>query len=276
MTRSRVLDEGDAALVARLLADDPIGNCFVASRVDAGVLRPAGPGELWGYPADDPYALLHVGSNLVAVNADAEALDAFVADLGRWRTFVAIVGRSAVALTLWRLLAERWGGSYQRARVVRERQLLMARSSPSPLAPDPRVRRATPHDFDSYFDGAVAMYREELEEDPLATNPTGYRRYVNTLIDNGRAFAIVDGGRVVFKADLGAMSAQVAQVQGVWVAPQWRGRGVSAPAMAAVTNAIVAGGRTASLYVNDFNAPAIACYRRCGYDTVGELSSILF
>lgn len=273
--RSRVLDEADRTRVAALLARDPVANCFVASRLDAGVLG-TGPGELWGYPAHDPRSLLHVGANIVAVNADAEALDAFALDLGRWRRFVAIVGPAPVALGLWRRLTDRWGRPYADPRLVRERQYLMVRSTPSPAAPDPRVARASASDFESYLAGAVAMYREELDEDPLATNFVGYRRYVRSLIDARRAFAVVEDGEVVFKADLGAVSPQVAQVQGVWVAPRLRGRGLSVPAMAAVTNAIVAEGLVASLYVNDFNAAAVACYRSCGYAVVDEFASILY
>ncbi|NLE17348.1 MAG: DUF4081 domain-containing protein, partial [Propioniciclava sp.] len=254
--RSRVLDAGDRALVTRLLDADPVGNCFVASRVEAGVLDPSGVGELWGYPAHAPRSLLHVGANIVPVAADAEALDAFALDIGRWRSFVAIVGPVAQVFGLWDRLSAEWPHAYADARVVRERQLLMACTGPTAVDADPRLRPARAEDFDSYFAGAVHMYREELEEDPLTTNPVGYRRYVRSLIDDRRAFAIVEDGRVVFKADLGAMSRRVAQVQGVWVAPDLRGRGLSVPAMAGVTDAILAGGRIASLYVNDFNAPA--------------------
>ncbi|MFT3877656.1 MAG: GNAT family N-acetyltransferase [Propioniciclava sp.] len=276
MRRSRVLGERDDALVARLLDADPVQHCFVASRVEAGVLRTGTPGELWGYPAKAPTSLLHVGANLVTVNADDEALDAFAADIGRWRSFVAIVGPSAHALGLWRRLSERWPATYAGARLVRPRQLLMACATPSPAEPDPRVALATPAVYESYLRGAVAMYREELEEDPLNSNPAGYRHYVSTLIVGARAFAIVENDEVIFKADLGAMSAKVAQVQGVWVTPRLRGRGLSIPAMAAVTNAVVGQGRVASLYVNDFNTPAVACYQRCGYEVVGELASVLF
>ncbi len=128
----------------------------------------------------------------------------------------------------------------------------------------------------TYLAGAVAMYREELDEDPLVTNDVGYRRYVRSLIDTRRAFALREDDEVVFKADLGAVTATVAQVQGVWVAPRLRGRGLSVPAMAAVTNAIVEEGRIASLYVNDFNTPAVSCYRSCGYAVVDELASVLY
>ncbi len=272
---ARVLDEADRSWVTDLLGRDPVVNCFVASRVDAGVLG-AGPGELWGYPAHAPRSLLHVGANVVAVNPDDEALDAFTEDLGRRRGFVAIVGPAPVAVGLWQRLARRYGRPYAEPRLVRERQYLMTRATTSPVPADPRVRHAGSSDFDSYLAGAVAMYREELDEDPLQTNYAGYRRYVRSLIDSRRAYTITLGGEVVFKADLGAVSDTVAQVQGVWVTPRLRGQGMSVPAMAAVTNAIVADGLIASLYVNDFNAAAVASYRSCGYTIVDEMASILY
>src|SRR5665647_3486872 len=75
----------------------------------------------------------------------------------------------------------------------------------------------------------------------------------------GRTFVRIedgpDGPEVVFKADLGAVSSGVAQVQGVWVLPRLRGRRLSEPGMAAVVELTL--GRVAplvSLYVNSYNA----------------------
>ena len=92
----------------------------------------------------------------------------------------------------------------------------------------------------------------------------------------GRAFGIVENGEVIFKADVGAAGQGVSQVQGVWVDRRLRGRGLAAPAMAAVTNAIIGSGRVAALYVNDFNAPALATYRRCGYTERGVFTTVLY
>lgn len=276
MRRTRVLGERDHERVARIIADDPVMNCFVAARLEAGVLDRGGQGELWGYPAQDPYALLYLGVNMVPVNVDAAAREAFVADLGRWRNFVAIVGSAADTLALWHALCARWGESYSDVRVLRPRQLLMTRSAPCPLPIHPGLRPARMADFESYFAAAAAMYHEELEEDPLVTNPIGYRNYVRGLIEQQRAFAIVEDGEVIFKADLGAVTTAVAQVQGVWVRRDRRGEGLSVSGMAGVTNAITTGGRTASLYVNDFNTAAVACYRHCGYAEVGAMASILY
>jgi predicted GNAT family acetyltransferase len=82
---------------------------------------------------------------------------------------------------------------------------------------------------------------------------------------------------VIFKAELGAVAAGIAQVQGVYVDPRWRGRGIAAPGMAAVVELTQAGpARTVSLYVNDYNARALSAYERVGFRRVGTFATILF
>ena len=273
---ARLLGPSDADRVRELCSADPVRHCFVASRVDAGVLDPRQPGELWGHPAAAPRSLLHVGANCVPVATDAAARAAFVTRLGPHRPFVSIVGPQQEALALLDGLRHRWGAVYGRTRLVRERQPLMVLEGESPLAGDPRVQPLTLQHLDSYFAAAVAMYTEELGESPLVANPRGYRSYVRGLIESGRAFGIVEDDEVVFKADIGAVGGGVAQVQGVWLRPDQRGRGLAAPAMAAVSNRVTGRGLAASLYVNDFNGPAIATYLRCGYREVGAFASVLY
>ncbi|HVW44726.1 MAG TPA: GNAT family N-acetyltransferase, partial [Amycolatopsis sp.] len=100
---------------------------------------------------------------------------------------------------------------------------------------------------------------------------------VAELISSGRAFARFEGGEVVFKAEIGALSRSVGQIQGVWVNPERRSQGLGGAGTAAVVSHLVNGmGRTASLYVNSFNAPALAAYRRIGFRQVGRYATVLF
>jgi len=70
---------------------------------------------------------------------------------------------------------------------------------------------------------------------------------------------------------------QACQVQGVWVRPDCRGQGLAAPGMAAV---VVEAARSisplVSLYVNEYNHPARAAYRRVGFAETGRFMSVLF
>ena len=117
-------------------------------------------------------------------------------------------------------------------------------------------------------------------KDPMVVLKTEYSR-------GGRNAATVrmkmknllngSGAEVVFKADLGSVSSQLAQVHGVWVDPRWRGQGLAAPAMAAVVqSALRDNAPIVSLYVNDYNARAIAVYEKVGFERVGTFATILF
>lgn len=273
---ARTLTLNDLPAVRRLLAADPVANVFFSSRIDAGVLHPGLPGTVLGWPATEPRALLHIGANLVPLAADLAAVPAFVEAVGRRRTCQSIVGNATLALTLWRALGDRWGRQYSQVRDVRASQPLLATSDSPQVAADPRVRPITMTDFDSYFAASVAMYTEEVGVVPNSGADSSYRGYCRWLVEQGRAFGIVVGGRVVFKSDVGAASGEVAQIQGVWLAPELRGQGLSVPAMAAVTEYILADYAVACLYVNDFNLPAIRSYRSVGFKQVGELATVLF
>jgi predicted GNAT family acetyltransferase len=66
-------------------------------------------------------------------------------------------------------------------------------------------------------------------------------------------------------------------VQGVWVDPEYRGRGIAQAGMAAVVRAALAEvAPTVSLYVNSFNSSALAVYRRVGFEQVGTYATVLF
>ena len=272
----RVLDRADLPAAVRVLSARPVENVFVASRVRAAGLDPASLGcPVWGYERDGVLrSLCHAGSNLVPVGADPEALAAWTEFAGPQRMCASIIGPSGVAMDLWQRLGERWGPAWSQARDVRPHQPVMAIEQPPAVAPDPRVRRVTLDQWDAYTDAAVKMYTEEIGVSPIQGNPAGYRFYVRQLITSGRAFGIFEGGRVLFKADLGSVSGSVSQVQGVWLDPELRGRGLAAPAMAAVVELARTVVPTVSLYVNDYNRPARATYARVGFAQVGEFATI--
>jgi len=272
----RVLNRDDVPAAIRVLSTDPVQNVFVASRVRAAGLEQASLGcPVWGFEQDGVLrSLCHAGSNLVPVNATVEAVDAWTEFAGPNRVCASIIGSADVAMTLWRQLSERWGPAWSQVREVRAHQPLMTIATDPTIEPDPRVRRVTLGHWDAYTDAAVKMYTEEIGVSPYTGNPAGYRFYVRQLITSGRAFGIFEGDRVLFKADLGSVSGSVCQVQGVWLDPELRGRGLAAPAMAAVVRLARTVVPTVSLYVNDYNVAARATYSRVGFTQVGEFATI--
>ncbi|HEU5470484.1 MAG TPA: GNAT family N-acetyltransferase [Actinophytocola sp.] len=277
---ARLLDERDRASVRAALAVDPVASCMVAARIDALGLDPWRlGGELWGCEPRGRTsrldALCFAGPNLIPLQGNRSALRAF-ADraLSRRRICSSVVGPSEQVLGIWSELELDWGP----AREVRAEQPLMATMGEPMVLPDPLVRPVRPDELDRYLPAAIAMFIEEVGVDPRAGDGgASYRARVAELIATGRAFARFEGGDVVFKAEIGALSHTVGQIQGVWVRPNRRGHGLGAAGTAAVVDRLVRGmGRVASLYVNSYNVVAKAAYRKIGFGQVGEYATVLF
>src|SRR5205085_4655405 len=155
---------------------------------------------------------------------------------------------------------------------------LMACSAPPRVAADPGVRRVAPAEFETVLPACIAMFTEEVGVSPLVGDGGDlYRRRVAELVAQGRAFARIEDGRVLFKAEIGAVSSHACQIQGVWVDPDLRGRGYGTAGTAAVVDeALRSVAPVVSLYVNDYNVAAVQAYRRVGFIDVGLLMAVLF
>ncbi|MEV6800963.1 GNAT family N-acetyltransferase [Micromonospora rifamycinica] len=273
----RQLGESERRAVERLLDLDPFAGAQVAERISArGLAWWRAEGRILGYGTRrNLESICWLGGNLTPILATDSAVAAFAEQLSsEERLCSSIVGRADAVLGLWERLADHWGP----ARDVRPNQPLLATDALPDIPVDPEVRRVRPNEVHRLFPAAVAMYAEEVGVSPLADDGgRAYRRRVEDLVRAGRAYARMVDGEVVFKAELAVVTRRTAQIQGVWVAPQWRGRGIATAAMAAVVrDALLRVAPTVSLYVNDFNRPARRVYERCGFHPVGTLATILF
>ncbi|HLV58521.1 MAG TPA: GNAT family N-acetyltransferase [Natronosporangium sp.] len=273
----RQLGDSDRRQVERILDRDPYGAVTVAELVAVrGLSRWRGGDALYGYGGRTHLeAVCWAGAHVTPVGAGPAAVAAFAELLaGRRRRCSSIIGHADAVLELWRRLEPSWGP----ARDVRPDQPLLVADAPSPVAPDPEVRLARPAETDLVWPAAVRMYTEEVGVSPLAEDGgRGHRARVSNLVRAGRTYVRVADGRVIFKADLAAVSRHTAQVQGVWVAPDWRNRGVGTGALAAVVRDVLERvAPTVSLYVNAYNHPARRVYQRCGFRQVGTFATVLF
>ena len=278
-TALRTLERRDREAVLAVCASDPVASVMLAERVQRAGSEPLRlGGEIWGfYEHGALTAMCWAGANLVPVGViSPAALDAFASRARRsGGAYSSLFGPAQAVLGLWeRLEASGW-----RARQVRPCQPLFAIDHIPTLPPDPQVRRATPDDIGVVLPASIAMFTEEVGYSPVGGDGgASYRRRVAELLREGRTFVRHGAdGEVVFKADLGSVSTAVAQVHGVWVDPVFRGRGIAAPAMAAVVaGALRELAPVVSLYVNDYNTRALAAYRTVGFEQVGTFATVLF
>ncbi|GAA2091915.1 GNAT family N-acetyltransferase [Actinomadura alba] len=273
----RVLDDRYRDEVLDLLDSAPVSNVFVSSRVHAVGLDPGRLGaQMWGYARDGRLAsLCYSGANLIPIAATSDAIRAFAERArSQGRRCSSIVGPVEAVTEMWEALSPYWGPP----RAVRANQPVMATSVPPMIEPDPAVRRVRMEEFDIIYPACVAMFTEEVGVSPHSGDGgVLYRARVAELIRAGRSFARIEDGRVLFKAEIGAVTPHACQVQGVWVDPDLRGRGLSVRGMAALVRASLREiAPTVTLYVNDYNTRARAAYQRVGFTEVDSFMSVLF
>ena len=273
----RLLTAHDRDEVLALCDRDAVANVFVSARIRSSGLEPSRlGGQVWGYcEGGQLTSLCYSGANLVPVEATPDAITAFAAKAKlQGRRCSSIVGSAEAVSQLWSLLAPSWG----RPRDVRPVQPVLAISGRGLVEPDPLVRVVRPRELDVLLPSCIAMFTEEVGVSPIgADGGAAYRARMADLIGAGRSFARIEhDSTVLFKAELGAVTPQACQVQGVWVPPAARGQGHAARGMAAVVQAALAIAPVVSLYVNEYNAPARAAYKRVGFRQVGTFMSVLF
>jgi hypothetical protein len=278
---ARLLGDSDRSAMQALLERHPVTGAQVdelvnATRVDWW----RGGARIYGYaPRGHLQAICWYGTNLIPVGVDGdaapEAVEAFSA-IGRSepRRCSSIVGPAEAVLPMWSRLESSWGP----AREVRTDQPLLVADTTPRLAGDPHVRLVRPDELDILLPASIAMYTAEVGVSPVRSDDgQPYRRRVASLIKGRRSYARIEDGEVLFKADLAVVTPRTAQIQGVWVPPKWRGRGLASAGMAAVvTDTLRRGIPQLSLYVNAHNTPARRAYERCGFRQIGHFSTILF
>lgn len=272
-----MLGPGDLTEFLLLVESDPVVNVFADHRARTTMLDPRWlGGEVWGrFVNGELVAACHAGANLVPICCTHEDATIFAEHARATRRRAGtLVGPADAVRVMWDLLSPGWGP----ARSERLNQPHLEIAGEPAVAADPLVRHTTPDDLDALYPACVAMYTEEVGVSPeLGGNADFYRTRVRQLIGRGWSFAhFDDNGEVMFKAEIAASSPLAAQIQGVWVAPRYRGQGRAAPAMAAVVQQVrreIA--PTVSLYLNDYNTPALRTYERVGFTQSATFATVM-
>lgn len=274
----RVLDAAAAASVARLLEGGFRGvpstaavltNQYLLAALDRGEHSRF---SLW--PGDDPVAVLYTGTNGTLVPAGApEAGPAFAepAERSGWRV---LVGDAPISLALLDAYPR---GLFRRRPAAREQRFMVleagALSAESAAAAPPRgFRRAERRDLERLTDLAARLHVEDLMGPPIArAGRVAVRERMLDSVLRGDTWVVERDGEVVAKVDLSLRSRRRgAQIAGVYVDDRWRGQGIAGAAVAAVARGLIAEGLPGvTLHVRADNAPAIAAYRRAGFEDRG-------
>jgi uncharacterized protein len=199
---------------------------------------------------------------------------ALVADriLTRMLPVRAIISPAALVESLWELIRVR----VDPPTVVRMNQPIYAIRKRVDYPDLTLSRYSTPRDLDQLVPACAAMHREEVGIDPLDRDAAGYRERIRELVDKKRSVIRVVDGTIASKCEYSAVTPETVQLMGVWTHPRYRRRGLSRELLREVCGHLFHKGRTVTLFVNDFNRPAIALYESLGFQQIGMNRALIW
>jgi ribosomal protein S18 acetylase RimI-like enzyme len=109
---------------------------------------------------------------------------------------------------------------------------------------------------------------------PLEKDPQGFRQRYARRIEQGRTWISVEGGELLFKAEVISETPEVFYLEGVWVNPSVRGQHLGLRCMSQLAQNLLSRTQSLCLLVNETNTAAQLFYKRAGYKLRGIYDTI--
>lgn len=136
------------------------------------------------------------------------------------------------------------------------------------------LRRATIDDLDQIAPVQAAMAEFESGVNPMETDPEGFRDRCARRIEMGRVWVLEEGGRIIFKADVQAHTPDVVYLEGVWVSPSERGKGIGRKCLRQLCCDLLTRTKSVCVLVNEESERTHTFYRMCNFKMRGVYDSI--
>jgi predicted GNAT family acetyltransferase len=140
--------------------------------------------------------------------------------------------------------------------------------------PVPNLRLATLEDLMLVMPVHAAMAYEESGVNPIDVDLAGFRLRCARRIENGRVWVKVEGGELVFKADVASETPECTYVEGVYVAPASRQQGVGLRCLSQLGRTLLERTESVCALVNEQNLVAQSLFLKAGYRLRGYFDTI--
>ena len=155
------------------------------------------------------------------------------------------------------------------------RELLFEQRWPVPARePVGGLRLATLEDLLHVMPVHAAMAYEESGVNPIDVDLNGFRMRCARRIEHGRVWVLVEEGNLLFKADIASDTPECVYLEGVYVDPAVRQRGVGLRCLSQLGRNLLERTKSVSALVNEQNLAAQALFQKGGYKLRGLYDTV--
>ena len=114
----------------------------------------------------------------------------------------------------------------------------------------------------------------ECGVDPMQKDREGFLKRVARRIEQGRVFVVFENGKLVFKADIIAETTNVIYLEGIYVAPEHRGKGVGSGCLSQLSLDLLSRVENICLLSNVAFTNAHKSYYKAGYKNTDSCTTL--
>lgn len=266
-------DESDERGVLGFLAERPAHTVVLGGYIrDNGFESPFNPGSF--YACCDERERIRgvalVGNEIHVEARDEEALRAFAQLARKCRTARTLTGEQKAVARIKSFLSS-WG---QQPRVLRRRMLLVRMGPAGDFEPVPGLRQASHADLHQLLPVNAAMSFASSGVNPLESDLRGFRLRAARRVEQGRTWVLIEGGRLIFKADLSAETPECVRIDGLYLNPAQRRKGYGLRCLAHLSAQLLKHAGVVSILADEGDAIASSVLARAGYKPRGRIDTI--
>lgn len=263
-------DEGE---VLAFLNERPTHTFGMAGFIRSnGIVSPHNQGEF--YACRDEQGELKgvalIGRYILFETRSDAAIEAFAHLAQDCRTAHMLLGEQDQVETFWSYYAD--GGQSPRLYC---REYLFEQRWPVEVKPAvPGLKLATPDDLDLIVPAHAQIAFDESGIDPLQVDPERFRQRCARRIEQGQSWVLVENGRLLFKAEVVSDTPETVYLEGVWVDPQERGKGIGLRCLSQLSRSLLLRSNSVCLLVNERFQSAQAFYKKAGFNFISHYDTI--
>ena len=213
--------------VLAFLAVRPVHTVVMTSFIrDNGMVSEMNRGKFYGYrdSAGRLEGVALIGhSTLVEARSDEALRGLAIAARSSSTPINLIMSSGTAAQAFWNCVA----GIQKQPRLACT-ELLFEVAFPFPVQTSGYdLRQARPEELQRVAEAQAEVAEIESGINPLVKDRTGFLARVLRRIEQGRVFVVFEGDKLVFKADIIAETDAAVYLEGIYVDPEFRGRGIA-------------------------------------------------